>query len=259
MAEGSEAMKVDGTRKGENRDGNDEPGQSPFKRRDGGDLTFASIQRLLQQQTREIREQTLSDIQDAVTRLEESTSKNIKMVREEVSTLKHAMSQQGSQMDDLKREKASLAARISRLESKGSVESTALGESERKLAIIIGGWHNDTHRDELLLKIREAIDGLDIRGQLDADPVIPGLRRGFGILNLDTRQGETARDTRERMIAVIKTINAAKTSDYGIVEGKTMWAGASKNPQERQRASHASKTRKLMHTLAPQLLQLGVD
>ena len=106
----------------------------------------------------------------------------------------------------------------------------------------------------MLKKIGDDIDGLNLRGQLDSEPVRLGLRRGFGILNLEPRQGETVKHTRERMIAVIKAINGAKSSDYGIVEGKTMWAGASKNPQERQRAAHASKTRKLTRTLAPRLL-----
>ena len=253
MAEKSADMQVEGVRKGEERDGEQEPEQSPSKRRDGGELTVASLQRLLQQQTKEIKEQTQSDIQKAVARLEESTDKKIGMIREEFNTLKHAVSQQGSQMDDSKREQNSLSARIAQLESKGSVASTTLGESERKLVIIVGGWHNDTQRDELLKKIDEAINGLDIRSQLDADPVCPGLRRGFGILNLEARQGETAKDTRERMVSVITTINGAKTTNYGVMEGKTMWAGAGKNPQERQRASHASKTRKLMHTLASQL------
>ena len=71
------------------------------------------------------------------------------------------------------------------------------------------------------------------------------------------REGEQPVDTRGRMqkiVNTVKTINQAKIQEHNIEEGKTMWSSYSKSPQERQRAAHASKVRKLFHVLAPALV-----
>ena len=226
---------------------------SPSKRRDGGEITLASIQRLLQTQTKEIQAQTAKDIQAAVDKLEKVTTQKIKEVKDEMLTIKHHVSQQDGKIDDLQRSQDLLAARISALESKGSNVSTTLLESEKKLAIIIGGWGPETRREDLLEHLQSAISSLGIANDIDDDPVVPGLRRGFGILSLRQRDGEGASETRDCMNGILRKVANAKEKGHGVE--KVVWASASKSPQERQRAAHASKVRKLIHTLCPQLIR----
>ena len=79
-------MEVDakGADKGEKWQGDDVT--SPSKRRDGGDLTVASLQHLLEAQTKEIRAQNAADIDTAIGRLEAATMLKLKAVKEEGSS-----------------------------------------------------------------------------------------------------------------------------------------------------------------------------
>ena len=248
-----DTMEVEPTQRGEKREGKDED-SSPSKKRDGGELTVASVQRLLQMQTQEIRQQTAMEIDKAIHKLEASTLKHIQEVRQDISTIQHQVSQQESKIDDIRRDQTDLASRVAQLEAKGSPASTSVGAAERRLGIVIGGWHPESRRDDIVRNVQGVVKALNIAALLDEDAFRPGVRRGIAIANLEQRQGECFLDTKKRMIQILRKINEAKLTGHGVQQGQTVWASTNKNAQERERSSHASKTRKLIHTIAPELI-----
>ena len=77
------------------------------------------------------------------------------------------------------------------------------------------------------------------------------VRRGFAITNIEQRRNEQYSDTKKRMITILKKINEAKIKGHGLLNEQACWASVNKNAQEREKSSRASKTRKLLHILAP--------
>ena len=178
----------DGQR-GEKRDiamtGDDSPTKNPKKE---GEITLSSLQKLLEAQTRDIRQQTADDIGKAIRKLEASTLKKISEVQQDVQTIRHQVSQQDAKIDDVKRGQSDLAARIVALEAKGSPSSTSIGDLERRLGIIVGGWRPDTCRDDIVGKVNAVLETLQLRKHLDSPPICPGVRRAMPYSTLNNGQ-----------------------------------------------------------------------
>ena len=188
-------------------------------------------------------------------RLEAATAKRIDGIRNDVLELKHHLSQHESQLDDVKRAQTLLENRLDKLEKSGTMASTSVGESVRRLSLILGGWPSDTRKDDLLDHVKHVLSRLDLTNEVDKEAFCPGIRRGFAILDFVQREGETEADTRGRMSRIIREIN---TSDYqapGMLTGKKVWSSVNKGPQERLRAAHASKTRKIIHVKKGNMIQ----
>ena len=84
----------------------------------------------------------------------------------------------------------SLAARVTRLEQAGPSEGHAQGGDSRPPALIIGGWHPDTEADKVIDHANKLVAelrlDLDMRGTF-----VPGVRRGYAIIPLTRKDGET--------------------------------------------------------------------
>ena len=147
--------------RGEKRENElEEEDKSPAKKRDAGEITVASLERLLQQQTRDTREQTAEDIDRAVKKLEISTMRRIQEVKHEVA--------------DIKRGQEDLAARVAQLELKGSPTSTSVGDLDRRLGIVIGGWHPESRRDDVLKHVKNILSEVGVESLLDDDVFCSG-------------------------------------------------------------------------------------
>ena len=101
------------------------------RERDGTVIPAGSLRQLLEAQTQELTNQTASDIDKAVKKLEATALKHIQDIRQEVATMSHQVSQQDGKIDDVKRAQAELAARISDLESFGGHQVPGVGVSFR--------------------------------------------------------------------------------------------------------------------------------
>ena len=222
-------MDVEG-RRGEKRE-QPEPTSPAGKRHGGEEITMAALQRLMEAQTREIKEATAGDIKRAVDRLEAATIKRIDSIRHDVQEIKHHVSQQESRLDDVKRAQASLENRLDKLERSGGTVSTTLGEAMKKLSVVVGGWPSDFRKEDLLGHVKHVMERLEIISLVDKDAFCPGIRRGFAIWDFLVRDGEGEVNVRERMSKVIRAINTADYQAPGMLPGKKVWAGVSRAPR----------------------------
>ena len=159
----------DGGRRGK-REPSVEAVSPSSKRHGGGEVTLAMIQRLLEAQTKELRQATAEDIRRACDTLEATTIKRIDGVRNDVQELKHHLSQQDGKLDDVTRAQESLRQRVEMLEKRGcSAASTGLGELEKKLSLVMGGWPSDTRRDDLDKYVENTLSHLQLKDMLDKD------------------------------------------------------------------------------------------
>ena len=215
----------DGHRRGKRESSAD--GGSPSSKRHGSEVTLATIQRLLEAQTKEIRQATADDIRKACQTLEASTIKRIDGVRNDVQELKHHLRQQEGKLDDVQRAQEDLRQRVELLEKRGcSTASTGLGEIGKKLSLVLGGWPSSTRGDDLTQYVEETLSHLKLKDLLDRSPFCPGIRRGFVIVDFAERNGETAMDVRERMSRVIKAVNEAQYNGRGMNPDAKLWCSA---------------------------------
>ena len=84
----------------------------------------------------------------------------------------------------------------------------APGETQRKPALIIGGWDPD---QEAALTKEAATDILrSVEAPIPTDGMfVPGVRRGYAILPIDDRMGESFEQRRQRIQEVIAKVRGA--------------------------------------------------
>ena len=138
------------------------------KRHGGGELTLATLQRLLEAQTKELRQACSDDIQRAVQTLEAATIKRIDGVRNDVQEIKHHLSQHEGKLDDVRRTQEALQQRVEELEKRGcATASTTLGELDRKFSLVLGGWPSDARKDDIERYVDETLAQLELKEYVD--------------------------------------------------------------------------------------------
>ncbi|CAE7554898.1 SMC1 [Symbiodinium sp. CCMP2592] len=114
-----------------------------------------------------------------------------------------------------------------------STRTTAGGgpDSNNRPAVVVGGWDADQSASDTLRMAKEHIASLEI--DLDTEEAfVPGLRRGFAIVPVNNRSGESDMDFRAAM---------------------------SESPERRKRAQFAGKVKRLVLELDGDKRQLDVE
>ena len=217
------------------------------QRRGGGALTLDAVTALFAQQTRDIRESTSSQINAAIKNLEEKTLKRIDLTEERMTEM---VKSQDNKIQEVQRTTEGLLERVKALESRpaGSADSTATGSGER-LALVVGGWKPETHRDHILADFQSLTKELDVSGLLDGEYFVPGIRANVAIVPIMVRPGESEQQTRQRMSKVIQIVRDARMQTQHIPDDATIWAAMSRPKAARLLAARAGKVRKCLYML----------
>ena len=169
-------------------------------------------------------------------------------------THKHA--EHGGILQQLQEANREVRARLEQLEKRegpGSVAGSTVAPSSeggRPPALVIGGW--DPDQDARVTK-REAEDILkSVGAPISLDSLfVPGMRRGYAILPLDTKPGESFDERRGRVQEVISKVRAANMHLGVRADGgaRRLWIAMSQPPEKRRRARLAAKVKRLFLTL----------
>ena len=216
-------------------------------RRPGSGLTLESITALLANQTREIQDSTSKQINVALQALEDKTLKRMEATEEKVVT---AVKAQDIKIAELGTRTEALLERVKLLESKpsgGSAGSTE--EGGERLALVMGGWKRDTHRDHILQDFAAMGKDLDLGEFLDGEHFVPGIRSSVVIVPFLVRAAETETSTRNRMSKVLQLVREAKMQTQHLPENATIWAAVSRPRAVRKMAAHAGKVRRCLYLL----------
>ena len=205
------------------------------QRRGGAALTLDAVTALFAQQTRDIKESTSMQINTAIKNLEEKTLKRIDMTEERVTAMVQV---QDNKIQEVQNTTAALLERIKVLESRpmGSSVSTTAGGGER-LALVVGGWKPETHRDLIMADFQSLTKELDVSSLLDGEHFVPGVRSSVAIVPIVVREGESEQQTRQRMSKVIQIVRDARLQTQNIPDDSTIWAAMSRPRAARQLAS----------------------
>ena len=149
-------------------------------------------------------------------------------------------------VDQVKQGQDDLETRVAKLESGGGFRSTAVGstsmpnEDRYRNVIIVGGWTEEVRKQVLLKQLRGALATLRLTANLDSDPYTTGPRKKVGFIKLTPRKNEEHEAFRSRLHSFV----AAFAEHHVLVSEdqptSRMWAGYSRPPEQRARASHAS-------------------
>ena len=217
-------------------------------RRGSGAVTMEAITALFAKQTRDIQEGTAVQITDALRTFEENTLKRmIDKTEEKVSQL---VKTQDDKIDEMQRTTAALLDRVKRLEEKpapSSGGSTADGGD--RLAMVVGGWKAETHKDLILADFNSMVKELDVDQYMDGEYFVPGLRNSVAIVPFQVRQGESDSQARQRLNKAVGVIRDARLQTQNLPEGGVVWAAVSRPRAARQLAAHAGKVRKCLYLL----------
>ena len=136
----------------------------------------------------------------------------------------------------------------------------APGETQRKPALIIGGWDPD---QEAALTKEAATDILrSVEAPIPTDGMfVPGVRRGYAILPIDDRMGESFEQRRQRIQEVIAKVRGANLHLGQRPDGtpRRVWIAMSQPPDRRRRARLAAKVKRLFLTAAGDIGELQME
>ena len=223
-----------------------EEASSPH-RRAGAGVTIEAITAFFAKQTKEIKESTSVQIQDAIKTLEEKTLKRMDQSEENVAKL---FKKQEGKIENLKKTTEDLMARVLKLEARPAASSTgSTAEGSERLALVVGGWKAETHRDLILSDFESLVKELDLKSWLDGGHFVPGIRNSVAIVPFVAREHEQEHQVRTRMSQVIQIVREARLQTQNLPENATVWAAVLRPRAARQPAAHAGKVRKCLYTL----------
>ena len=101
------------------------------------------------------------------------------------------------------------------------------GEGGQRPALVAGGWDADQDAETTLKLVKEHIERLQVDLDLQ-EAFVPGLRRGFAIIPINPRDGETQDSFRNRIRSALRQIREARIVAGDRPEGGTryFWAEA---------------------------------
>ncbi|CAE7305788.1 unnamed protein product [Symbiodinium sp. CCMP2592] len=132
------------------------------------------------------------------------------------------------------------------------------GQDATRPAIIMGGWDADQSASETLRLVKQHIAHIDI--DMD-DAFVPGIRRGFAIVPVAARAGESQGEFRARIREALKEIRESKVITGQRPEGgdRHFWAAMSESPERRKRARFAGKIKRLILEMQGDKNKLDVE
>ena len=127
--------------------------------------------------------------------------------------------------------------------------TVAPGKTQRKPALIMGGW--DPGQEAAATK-EAATDILrSVEAPIPTDGLfVPGVRRGYAILPIDDRVGESFEQRRQRVQEVMSKVRGANLHLGQRPDGtpRRVWIAMSQPPERRRRARLAAKVKRLYLT-----------
>ncbi|CAE7192827.1 unnamed protein product [Symbiodinium sp. CCMP2592] len=126
--------------------------------------------------------------------------------------------------------------------------STADTEGPRRPALIIGGWPEDQPTTETLQKAKDILRQLDVL--LDySEMFVPGFKRGYAIVPIPQRWGETEDQRREIVQATLQKVRRANVM-LGVNPAgghRKLWMSLSQSPERRRKSRLAGKVKRALH------------
>ncbi|CAE6934778.1 unnamed protein product [Symbiodinium sp. CCMP2592] len=138
--------------------------------------------------------------------------------------------------------------------------STADTEAPKKPALIIGGWPDEQASTVTLQKAKDILRQLEV--PLDySEMFVPGLKRGYAIIPIPQKWGETEDQRRE---AVQVTLQKVRNANVMLGVGPTgahkkLWMSLSQSPERCKKSRLAGKVKRAMLEMGAQISQLEVE
>ena len=231
---------------------------SPQKKT-AGVLTLEDIRGLLDAQSKVMRETQKEDIgqavQNAVARSEKRTLGALDDIRKgflkQTEETRREMAAVAQEQRLLREQQQDILVRVAKLEAKpASAGSTTASEGAgRKPALVFGGWPATAKRNIVLRELKGILDDVGAGEMLDEAPWTPGPRRGVALSSFRQREGEDFEDMKARMLEITALVNKASIPTESTLDGCPVWAAVSRDRGDRLISSHASKLRRLLHTM----------
>ena len=135
-------------------------------------------------------------INDAIKNLEEKTLNRIGQTEDRVVKMVQG---QDDKIQEMQKTTAALLDRVRALEDRpaASGASTATGGGGDRLALVVGGWKRDTHRDLILSDFQSLVKELELGSLLDGSTLSPAFApvwrlclSWFVVAKLNSRPGK---------------------------------------------------------------------
>ncbi|CAE7355682.1 unnamed protein product [Symbiodinium sp. KB8] len=216
---------------------------SPATRQKGSSagVTLDDIRLLLQQQTQVLKESQSQEMED----LKTATFKELGVVKKE-------MRRHGDYIGQLREQNENIEARLLALENSrvGPGSDAPSSSGSRPNLLVLGGWPQDTARDDLLRELGETLTNIGVKESF-SDIFCTGPRRGYALALVKEQPGEIPQDLKRRLITIAQQIRYAAVQAPSMENGKTLRASLGKTKQERLLATHVGKTKRLILTMRP--------
>eukprot|EP00439_Symbiodinium_sp_Y106_P050387 s4511_g6.t1 len=164
--------------------------------------------------------QRVDSIESGVTKQMDTTNKMLSIITsnhdkqtEAVSQIREEQHLQAESMKTFREGQDHLEHRLTLLENKlrgtsAAANSTADTDAPRRPALILGGWPDDQAASDTLNKAKDILRQLDV--PLDfSDMFVAGLKRGYAIIPLVQKWGETEDVRREQVQTTLQKVRYA--------------------------------------------------
>ncbi|CAE7686622.1 unnamed protein product [Symbiodinium sp. CCMP2592] len=216
--------------------------------------------------------QRVDGIEAGVTKQMETTNKLLQIVTtshdkhtEAVAQLKTEQERQATYLREFQGGHTELENRLALLENK--IKGTSLNggstadtEAPKKQALIMGGWPEDQSSTETLQKARDILRQLEV--PLDySEMFVPGLKRGYAIIPIPQKWGETEDQRREAVQQTLQKVrNTNMMLGVNLAGGhRKLWMSLSQSPERRKKSRLAGKVKRVMLEMGAQMAKLEVE
>ena len=141
-----------------------------------------------------------------------------------------------------------------------AANSTADTDAPRRPALILGGWPDDQAASDTLKKAKDILRQLDV--PLDfSDMFVPGLKRGYAIIPLVQKWGETEDARRDQVQTTLQKVRHANVMLGRGPDGqhRKLWMSMSQSPERRRKARLAGKVKRAVLEMGGQAAKLEVE
>ena len=186
---------------------------------------------------------------------------------EAVSQIREEQHLQAERMKTFREGHDQLEHRLTLLENKLRGTSTAANgnstvdaDAPRRPALILGGWPDDQAASDTHKKAKDILRQLDV--PLDfSDMFVPGLKRGYAIIPLVQKWGETEDVRREQVQATLQKVRHANVMLGRGPDGqhRKLWMSMSQSPERRRKARLAGKVKRAVLEMGGQAAKLEVE
>ena len=221
---------------------------SPGKRgaQDHDGVSVDVLKSLFKEQNQELKSSLREELAAAI---DQSETKMRTLVKAMQTDLEGKIEEGGKELAKVREQQGTLLARVTALESHGSNASAAGVAPPRPATLLFGGWKAETKRSIIVADITKALAKAGAADLVDQPPWVPRARHSICLSEMRLRKDETESDKDKRMYDIIAKVNDPAISTLNLAAGGTLWAALSRPKTERGAGSHASKVRRLLHTV----------